>query len=158
VIDIELRGADAFQASLSTMVAQVEEHVSTEFAKWTMRIFTDLALSTPQWSGDTAANWNYSVQIPDGTYRPIVGKAVMWPWNPAFPPRQRGAWAAVWTALDRAKEVTPPRYDQKVYFTNNTPIAPRLEAESVYVRPINLIGEHVAMAHYIAAKWSRMPA
>jgi hypothetical protein len=159
VIDLQIRDL-GFTAALEAAIVGIPEYVSQQFGRWTMRVFYDLVYNTPQWSGDLAANWNYSVALPDGTYRPIYRKALSWASSPAgdrMEPLQRGDMAAVWAAMGRAEDSPSPRYDQKVYFTNNTPIAPDVETNSIYIRPINLVNGAVQMASFTAAKWRNLP-
>lgn len=162
MISVSVKGAGPFVAHLKALRMQTENYVSTEFAKWTVKIFRDLVQNTPQWSGDTAANWRYAVGAPDGSYTQVPDKAIMWPLPDSFKngtddPFQRGAWRAVQTALERQALVPAPRYDQKVFFSNNTPVAPDLESNSVYIRPVNLVDGVVAMVSYTAAKYKNLP-
>lgn len=163
MIALELRGLNAFQQGIRDAIANIDQTVSFAYARWTLKVFEDLVMNTPQWSGDTAANWRYSTSSPDGSYQPIIGKGVYWdtenrhaPWDRPDP-LQRGDRAAVWAALDRAKDGPAPSWRDKVFFSNNTPIAPDLESNSVYIRPVNLVGGVVAMVSYTRAKWSNLP-
>jgi hypothetical protein len=160
VIDLEVKDL-GFTRALEAAIVNIPQEVSRKFHRWTLLVMRDLVMNTPQWSGDTAANWNYSVGMPDGSYTPIIAKALAWAPEPgmerSIEPRQRGDMAAVWAAMARAEDGPEPRYDQKVYLTNNTPIAPLLEAQQVPVRPVNLVNGAVAMAQYTAVKWRNMP-
>ncbi len=164
MIQMEIKGADAFRAALQAALVQIPAEVSFRYARWTMRVFEDLVKNTPQWSGDTAANWNYSVDAPEDEYRKIIAKDVYWDKEGKHPPYnrpeplQRGDWAAVWAALSRAQDKTAPRFDQKVYFTNQTPIAPDLETNPAWIRPSNLVDNAVQMASFTARKWKQVPA
>lgn len=149
-----------FSRQLLAAIDRLDEELSFKFQSWTLRVFKDLVIHTPQWSGDTAANWNYSVNSPDGSYHPIIGKALHWGkegWANRPEPLQRGDRAAVFAAVGRAQGGPMPRWTDKVFFTNNTPIADDLETHSVYVRPVNLVGGAVAMVSYTVAKWKNKP-
>lgn len=162
-ISLELKGLESFRRGLRAAIAEIEQKVSFRYAAWTLRVFEDLVENTPQWSGDTAANWRYSVGTPDGTYQPTLGKTAYWdtenrhaPWNRPDP-LKRGDPFATAQAIERAQSGPTPNWRQPVFFTNNTPIAPDLESNSVYIRPVNLVGGVLAMASYTAAKWKNIP-
>jgi hypothetical protein len=160
VISLEIRGLDQFLANVDASVQYLEDGASELLYKWTVEVFEDLVSNTPQWSSETAGNWMYSVGQPSQAFQPHSMKGVMWPYNESVPPLQRGDLGALWRAQQRMENVPPPRYDEKVFFTNNTPIAPELEAGQLAdgrsIRAVNLVQGQVAMASFIAAKWRNM--
>lgn len=162
MIKIESNAA-AFSAQLAAAIAALDEQLNFAFQRWSYRIFYDLVVNTPQWSGDTASNWRFSIGSPSAEYHEIPDKSSMWPLPAEFKdasadPYHRGSYLAVSRALDEAKNGPLPRWTDKVFFTNNTPIAPDLETNSVYIRPVNLVGGAVAMVSYTVNKWKNLPA
>lgn len=152
MIHIDTSGIDAFVAQLNLEMARFDREISEHFYRYTVELFQDIVWQSPQWSGDMASNWNYSVHQPNFTYvksenkaagevnkkRMAVGKIVY----------RRGMDPAVETAMSRMRNVPRPTWRDTVYFANATPIAPYVEAHSIHIRPVNLIGGQVAMIAY----------
>ena len=117
-------------------------------------------MNTPQWSGNTAANWNYSIGLPNLQYRQTVGKSLYWQDKgySLMEPLKKGDPAAVWQAYSRAEDGPMPRWQDKVFFANATPLAQELEDMSIPVRLVNLVRGQTVMAKFIADKWSKLPA
>lgn len=163
MIKIESNAA-VFSQQLAAAIAALDEQVTYEFRRWTHRIFYDLVVNTPQWSGDTAANWRYSIGSPSGAYQAILNKALGWQdkyKGGDFVPFQRGHHLAVEGAISRMEDGAQPQWTDKVFFTNNTPIAPELETSPAWVRPVNLLpgpAGVVAMVSYTVNKWKNLPA
>lgn len=150
---------DQFEAELDAAILHLDNQVSEAFHNWTMHIFIDLVESTPQWSGDLAANWYYSLNSPSSEYHEIPAKAIHWAPKgfTAVTPLRRGDPFAVTASVHRATEGPKPTWRDKVYFTNNTPIAFDVENRLVTVRAVNLVDRQVAMASFIAYKWRNLP-
>lgn len=151
--------ADVFCAQLDALLAETEQAVDFGYWSWTMRVFADLAESTPQWSGDLAANWYYSLNSPSGAYSEILAKKEHWGAKgfTMASPLQRGDPFAVTASVHRAMEGPKPTYTDVVYFSNNTPIGFDVENQLIPLRPVNLVDGRVAMADFMAVKWREMP-
>lgn len=156
MIHIDTSGIDAFIRAVELDMARFDREISSAFYGWTKRIFHDIVRQSPQWSGDMAANWNYSVGSPNVSYSPLPNKA-------AGPVRQksmavgkivyaRGMEPAVSLAYMRMLAVPQPTWRDTVYIANGTPIAPYVEAQSIRIRPVNLIEGQVAMIGYTVTK------
>ncbi len=149
MIVLDTSGVDAFVQQARLDMARLDREVSAVFYKWTARIFKDLVTTSPQWSGDLAANWNYSVGSPDFSYTQIPNKtgseAGIDYVAQNFGVFERGDYRAVSMALERMLAVTQPTWRDTVYFANATPIAPEVEAESIKIRPVNLVEGQVMM-------------
>lgn len=156
MILVDTSGIDAFCLAAERELARLDREISEAFYTWTWNLFKELVTATPQWSGDLAANWNYSVGTPDMSYRQILNKTGDEPgidhWRENQGVFQRGDWRAVEMALARAQGKRPTWRDT-VYFTNATPIAQQVEDESIRIRPVNLVAGHVVMARQLALKY-----
>lgn len=153
--------ADAFGAQLDALLAEADRQLDAGYQRWSLKVFYDLVVNTPQWSGDTAANWYYSIGMPSMRYQQIMAKSLMWGKGyTSEQPYQRGGLAAVWAAYSRAEDGPMPSWRDKVFFTNNTPIAESLENMSVHIRAENLHPDTkaVMMANFTRDKWSKLPA
>lgn len=53
-----IKGIDAFLKQLDVEVAEI-------YRGWSVRLFYTLLDTTPQWTGNAVANWNFSVGSPD---------------------------------------------------------------------------------------------
>lgn len=119
------------------------------------QVFTELVNGTPQWSGDLAANWNFSVNAPDYSYTetPMKGQAAEL--HSRFEPRHAGDQEAVRMSLARMEAVIDKvSWRDRVHFTNATPIAEAVENQTIYIRPVNLLESGgVAMLSHIRYKY-----
>lgn len=153
--------AQAFGTQIDGLLAEIDRQLDAGYQRWTLKVFYDLVVGTPQWSGDTAANWNYSIGLPSMRYQQIMAKSLLWGKGyTQEQPYQRGALGAVWAAYSRAEDGPMPSWRDKVFFTNNTPIAGSLEDMAVPIRVENLHPDTkaVMMAHFTRDKWSKLPA
>jgi hypothetical protein len=161
--------ADAFSAQIEAALAEIDQQINTGYWSWSMRVFQDLVESTPQWSGNLAANWFYSLNSPSGDYDPVLGKADAWgkPGENSFEPFQRGAPMAVMMSIGRAMEGPRPTYNDRIFFSNNTPLSfaelasPEVAEDTKQdwrrVRPVNLVERKVALSEFMSFKWSNLP-
>jgi hypothetical protein len=159
IVKLDTSGIDAYIKAIDLEMARLDREISEVFYFWTTRIFVDLVRQSPQWSGDLATNWNYSVKEPNYSYTKIENKATG---RDGVVDKRRMAVGkivyqkdmdpAVAEALTRMKSVAPPTWRDTVYFANATPIAPYVEAHSIYIRPVNLIQGQVAMIAYTVTK------
>lgn len=153
---IELTGLEdvsGFIHALDLEVARFDREISAEFEKWTKKTFTQLVYSTPQWTGDLASAWNYSINGIDTSYTPIPNKEEnqrFWSKADVF---VRGMEPAVSVALAKASGVHPTWRDV-VYFHNPAPIAEKVENLQVMIRPVNLVDGRIAMVQYYVDKFN----
>lgn len=155
---VDLEGNfDEFIRQVDAAIVHLDAQLDEAYFNWSIKIFIDLVEHTPQWSGDLAANWNFDVHSPSGGYHRLPYKTLAWPPNDENPPFQRGAPLATGAAVYRAIEQARPRWKDTIYFTNNTPIADDVENHRVNIRPVNLLEDQVAMASFMAFKWTNMP-
>lgn len=144
-----------FIQQLDRAVLELDQGISREFERWTKNVvFKQIVTTTPQWTGDLATSWNYSVHQPDETYSPIPNKVEsreVWSKADVY---QRGAEPAVSAALHKADGVHPSWRDV-VYIHNPAPIAEQVENLRVLIRPVNLVDGRVAMVQYYVDKFNR---
>lgn len=164
LIRIDTSGIDAFCKEALLAMDRLDREVSDIFYAWTVRICTDIVQQSPQWSGDLASNWNYSVNVVDYTYTMSPNKADGDYRNGAVQKKshgtgryifQRGDSPAVAMSLARMAAAPRPTWRDTVFFANATPIAPEVEAHSIKIRPVNLIQGQVAMISYTVTKESQ---
>lgn len=159
IVKLDTSEIDAFLHKIDLEMARLDREISETYYLWTTRIFVDIVRQSPQWSGDMASNWNYSVKEPNYSYTMIENKAARG--RDGVDKRrmavgkivyQKDMDPAVAEALTRMKFVNPPSWRDSVFFANATPIAPYAEAHSIYIRPVNLIQGQVAMIAYTVTK------
>lgn len=154
---IDLTGTEniaGFIRDLDLAMLELDQAISSKFEHWTKVIFEQLVETTPQWSGDLAAAWNYSINGIDESYTPLPNKIEhgrFWSMGDVF---MRGDYPAVGLALSKAAKVHPTWRDV-VYFHNPAPIAERAEAQTIMIRTVNLVDGRLAMIQYYVDKFNR---
>lgn len=145
-----------FCNELDRAMLELDLGISRAFENWTKKIFHQLVDTTPQFTGNLAAAWNYSLHAPDYSYTPIPAKEENAAWSTynQFEPRQRGDERATSIAFARADEIHPTWRDV-VYFTNPAEIASWVEKHMIIIRPVNLVDGRVAMIQYYVDKFNR---
>lgn len=156
-IYVNTTAIEAYRKKLALQVALEFARISVNYQQLLRAMFTELVMGTPQWSGDLAANWNFSIGSPDTTYTELPDKQLSWG-DKDFTPKSAGDPAAVQIALARMEaKIEKVTWRDRVHFTNSTPIAEAVEAQTVYIRPVNLLGSGgVAMLSYIQFKYGQM--
>lgn len=149
-----LEDIPAFIRDLDLAVAEMDRDLSKAFADWTKMCFQQLVHTTPQWTGDLAAAWNYSIGGLDMSYSPLPNKVENNEFWSAADVYQRGMSPATDIALQKAAGQHPTWRDV-VYFTNPAPIAPQVENLTVLIRPVNLVDGRIAMVQYYVDKFNR---
>jgi hypothetical protein len=154
MIALDMSGLPAFLTACDAELAQFDRAVSREFKAWTVGIFGELVRNTPQYTGQAAASWTYATGEPDMQPTAWANKNEndkTWSAAQIF---SRGMDPAVGYALAK-----PARYNvswrDRVYFANPADIAGQLEAQTIYIRPINLVNGHIAMIQHIVDKYGR---
>lgn len=127
-----------FEKQLASAFDVLESKMSLKYFAFTQQVFKSLVVTSPQWSGNLASNWNYSVNVPDNTYFEIYEKQ-------ESPTYKVGADPAVGKALARAASVAVPTWRQPVFITNATPsdeagyLVQGIADGQVKLRPVNLM-------------------
>jgi hypothetical protein len=143
----------SFLKQIDLAFAEMDRGISREFEQFTKKLFKELVRTTPQWTGDLAAAWNYSIAYPDETYSPLHNKLeanARWSFTNVY---QRGMEPAASIPVLKAASVHPTWRDV-VYFHNPAPIADEVENLRVLIRPVNLVDQRVAMIQYYVDRYS----
>ncbi len=64
----EISNWDEVERGLKKFEQQLEKSVEDFYRGWTVKMFQQIVWTTPQWSGNAVANWNYSLGQVDSTY------------------------------------------------------------------------------------------
>lgn len=134
--------------------AKFDRDINVKFAKWTKKVYKSIVFSTPQWSGDLASAWTYSINGIDTNYTPTTNKVENDQFWSAADVYERGMQPAVNEAIAKAAGQSPTWRDV-VYIHNPAPIAYYVENLRVLIRPVNLIDGRVAMVKYHMDKFER---
>lgn len=148
MIYIDTSGIDAFNEALSLELLRLDQEISAVFTGWTHKIFTDAVETTPQFSGDTTANWRYAVNAPDLTYNEIPEKYAFGAPHNLLTPHSLGDPEAVAMALANLAAAPKPSWRDTVFISNATPIAEALQGMQIKLRPVNMVTAGVIMIEY----------
>lgn len=143
MVDIDFSGVDAFLAQLETAQKAFNNQLTEKYREWVKAIFYDIIELTPQWSGNLAANWFISTSSESGAEETIPEKEEYWPLRPGTEPHRRGDAEAV--DISKARFDPSFGYSEQIFIFNPTEIAPQVEAQSIYIRGVNLLDGRVAM-------------
>jgi hypothetical protein len=151
VLDIDTSGIDQFISELDAEQRLLNRYVNQQYLRLVEIVFRDILRTTPQWSGNLAANWFIGVNNQYETEQTIPEKDLMWG-NANIQPHRMGDLNAIEISEARLEGLVFSYLDE-IYIYNPTEIAPEVEAHTVYIRPVNLLDGRVAMAAYTAAKY-----
>lgn len=149
MISLDTSGLAEFDRQVGIAFFELEAELSRRFADFTQKVFKSIVQTSPQWSGNLAANWNYSVNFPDESYTATPQKQ-----QRSKKPYQVGDPAAVSKALSRMSAVQPPSWAQPVYITNATPendggyLVEGIVNGKVKLRPVNLVPAQRALFEF----------
>lgn len=163
MIQLDTSGVASFRQQMRLEMARLDREISAAFVGWTMEVFRGLVERSPQWSGNMAANWNYSVGSPNWGYTPIPNKTGddggidHWRMNQGI--FQVGHSLAVNAAMSRMTSVPKGTWRDMVHITNATPmddsdqyLADAIEDQSVRLRPVNIIPGSEQLIAYTVLK------
>jgi hypothetical protein len=153
-----VKNLNAFMSAMERAKTNLKSTVTQRYQKFVFLVLQDLALNTPQWSGDLAASWQV-VTGAKGSPTPLPatgfkanlpGKGYEWP-----APHQKGDRPAVDYALvNNSFIIESIRWNSKVSIQNINPTQDKLSEEAL--RPVNRpeISGDIMAAAYVAARWS----
>jgi hypothetical protein len=153
---IRVQGLENFRASILGAKAKHEKRVNAAYRELVADVLTELALNTPQWSGDLAASWRVKAE---GSYSRSVRTAGYYGQTPfkknpyEFPaPYRKGSMPAVDYALARSAEVINSiRYNSRVSIYNDNPTVDEISEQTL--RPSNFIPGDIMAIEYVHRKF-----
>lgn len=161
---IRIKGLDDFKRKLKMDQLRLERRVTNAIQNLVWDVFTDLAVITPQWSGNMAANW-FIVLGSDPTPDAIpynVGE--FWPvtrgmLDNGFFPNQQGDEEAINASMSREyNKIKRIRWNSKIRIVNPVDYADKVEGgdEDTPIRAVNFTGNYgrVALETYINVKYN----
>ena len=139
MLQIDFLAVERFAQAVAKEQVRLNLFVVEIFRRWVHRVYTDIVTVTPQWSGNAAANWRLGVNnMPESQEYTIPEKALMWPPGNLTPyDRLRPNYEAMQESLERLH--TQFGYGDVIFIYNTADIYPKLEARTVYIRPVNLL-------------------
>ena len=147
-----------FEKQLASALAVLEVKMSIKYYAFTLKVFKSVVMTSPQWSGNLASNWNYSINSPDTSYSEISeksGSAMKF-----FKSFQVGADPAVSRALRKASVGPVPSWRVPVYITNATPtdqmtgsLVQDMADGYVKLRPVNMVPAQGAIISFTLEKF-----
>lgn len=146
----------ANKAILARARAKVITNANRAYRQQVYRMFEDVLMISPQFSGDYASNWRIVTSQGElGGYLPWHRKGWV---QTTHDLHKAGDPEAVTFARDRAARL-PFTYKDKVYFVNDTPLeftgttVTGPDGTTRRLRPENIIGGGVMIASYLKAKY-----
>ena len=164
---LEIKGSRELAARLKKDVAKLKGSIQKTHQNLVFRMFRDLVIHTPQWSGTLAAHWSIEFH---GHKAPPASKGLRWEdWKKDYlakgvEPYVMGDDPTVTMTVAREMAKIPEiRYNSIVKFVNRMPYASNVQAgEGPYsaklgdyleIRDANKLYGKVAMNAYIDAKY-----
>jgi hypothetical protein len=141
-----------FEKQLALEFGVLELRMTSKYRDFTQQVFKSIVLTSPQWSGNLASNWNYSANSPDTRYKETAEKDESKIYKV-------GADPAVSQAISRAEAVAVPSWRIPVYITNTTPadeggyLATEIEEGRVKLRPVNMIPAQGSIISYAVSRF-----
>lgn len=145
---IRVTGLDNFRHSVEGAKARLEKKVNERYRELVANVLTELALNTPQWSGDLAASWRVTAE---GETTRVGGRAGKTGFkqvpHSARPSFFKGDYPAVEYALTaNAGVISTIRYNTKVTIFNDNSTQSKISEDTL--RPRNFIpGDIMAVEH-----------
>lgn len=166
---VNVTGIERFKHTVKAAEAKLKGQLNEEYRKLTKRILIDLALNTPQWSGDLAASWRAVISSESGASRASFDTLTTYKAKPdpnngnrtyvrPAPHFKGDREAADYVLLNNEETLSSLRYNMKVTIINTNPTAEIIAnpwAEEEWLRPGNFIPGDVMAVSYVSAKYSR---
>jgi hypothetical protein len=159
---LELENLAEFSEGIDRWIGACEDLADGAFRGLAIQAFKYVVQGTPQWTGNLAASWRFSIGSPSSGYDETVFKEVV----ADFPGGATASFsrlspnpAAIHYAYALAQPaVSLMRLGAEVYITNNAPYAAMVEADKredgrAFIRLVNL---PIEMTHAAAEQFSGM--
>lgn len=161
MINLDIQGLRSWQRSIQAEKARKIGQLTKQYQAFVVKVFEDLVLHTPQWSGNLAANWQVRLTN-DGpaTHQNWYKKGHTGGFQDhTYQPVQVGDGEAPYTAIERAAaQIEKMHWNTKVRFENperyaelvSSGVGPHgKELRPVHVPPFEM------MMYYVVNKYSR---
>lgn len=149
--------AAIFDRELALAFAVLETKMSVKYYAFTQEVFKSVVVTSPQWSGNLASNWNYSVNAPDTSYTEAAEKKLAS--GKFYDAYEVGSNPAVGRAIARAAAAAVPTWRQPVFITNTTPedlrgyLVEEIAGGKVKLRPVNMVPAQGAIIGFTIDKF-----
>lgn len=155
MIDVAAPGLDAFLGELAAAQAALNIGVNTEYRRLIEIVFSDVLKGTPQWSGNLAANWFVGINSESELEQTLPEKSEYWPPGEHEPfNRKDPNEFALEISAERLALMPAFSYLDQAYIYNPAYPAEQVEQHTVYLRPVNLLGDAVMMTQWAASKYA----
>ena len=154
---ITAKGFDSMAAKLKAGLKKIEDDLNKKHRTLGRKVFTDLVVNSPQWSGNLASNW----YITSGSYKPIAGYSST-EWYNQNPYAKGDDPAVSMTLMREVPKLQSLTYKDKIVIGNRTPYASDIEAgigpNGKMIRDDNKFSEYggVAMLAYVDMKYKAL--
>lgn len=158
MLAVDTSGLDSYLAWLDKQPARLVAEIQWTYREWAVAIHAEIAMLTPQWSGNLAANWAIDLNAPSTSAEMLGDPEVDNPFGRG--PYSRGMLPAVGYSLARGESFSTPSIYDSVYIHNPVQYAEEVETDSGEhpIRPINRVPRteagKIAMVAYAHAKHS----
>ena len=141
-------------AGIEAKKAYAEEKATNYVKKICANLLYDAAMASPQWSGDYASRWRIAT-----TRTPMYGSRLkVRPWQLIDEPHQRGDEEAIDIAVSRGMgSIDKLRWNMNIRLINDVPVADKLEAGQVNLRPVNKLSPEMSVVSYLKMNYRCMP-
>lgn len=154
-----MAGEAAFLKKLAATMPAIEKEVNAKYRELGRKMFTDLVMNTPQWSGNLVNQWH----IGRGAYSPISDyDPVDWYRDDPYQMGEDPGVAGV--LLREVPKLAAITYKMPIRFINSAPYASQVESEQgpngKPIRRENKLASYggVAMLGYIDMKYRTLKA
>jgi hypothetical protein len=147
----------SFEKELAQAFAVLEAKMSVKYYTFTQEVFKSIVVTSPQWSGNLASNWNYSINAPDTSYVEAAEKKLAS--EKFYDAYEVGSNPAVGRSIARAAAAAVPSWRTPVYITNTTPsdqagyLVEEIAGGKVKLRPVNMVPAQGAIIGFTVDKF-----
>jgi len=136
MLAIDTSGVGTYVAWLEKQPARIVAELCWTYREWAVAIHAEIAMLTPQWSGNLAANWAIDLNSPSTTAEDLGDETVSAVHGRG--PYSRGMLPAVGYSLDRGLKFGMPSLSSDIYIHNPVTYAEEVETDTG-TRPIRAI-------------------
>jgi hypothetical protein len=150
-----IRNLQSFEKAIGRAKARLEGNVTSRYRDFVAKVLHDLALNTPQWSGDLAASWQVVVGKGASAEPNTVTALKHTPMLPRQLAKFKGHDNAVNYAMQRNEfALQSIRWNSNVKIVNTNPTADIIESGITRLRPGNYIPGDIMATATVMAKYN----